>query len=321
MAKPYTFINPKLQAYDLLRDSLVSDAHARVKFDLLNGHLRRQLVLPGQLVVIGDASIRSRTGEERHLMTYAGDVRHSIVSSGHSANRVMAQNFDVLQSIMSYGSIGAGSVTGAWSKHLDGIKDTLKHIELLHKSWRSGALTKDQFIAQRRSYFLKLDTQLQGFGRLGSGLNNDRGVKNMLGISSKRYLHSGQIAGYANTVRNVSKMANVLSKGTYVGIGLDVGAGALEIQEACSVGREEQCTKAKYVEGGKMAVGIPVSMLGGWIGGSGAAGICVAAGVPTGGLGTLVCAIIGGAAGAWGAGTFGSEVGGQTGTFIYEVGK
>ena len=35
MPKPYTFINPKLQGYDSLRDSLVSDAHARVKFDLL----------------------------------------------------------------------------------------------------------------------------------------------------------------------------------------------------------------------------------------------------------------------------------------------
>lgn len=38
-----------------------------------------------------------------------------------------------------------------------------------------------------------------------------------------------------------------MSKGTYVGMALDVGAGALEIKEACSTGREEECSRAKYV--------------------------------------------------------------------------
>lgn len=318
MPKPYTFINPKLQGYEFLRDSLVSDANARLKFDQLNQSLRRRLVFPGELVIVGDASTRSRTWEERHLMSYAGDVRHSILSNGSTANDVMAQNFDLLQSIMTYSSIGIGSASGAWSKHLDEIKETLKDIESLHKRWRSGALTKDQFIAQRRPLFSKLDTQLQGVGRLGSGLKNESGIKSMLGISSKSYLHSGEIAGYANTVRGVSKMATVLSKGTYVGVALDVGAGALEIQEACSVGRDEQCRKAKYVEVGKMAAGIPVSMLGAWGGASATGSICFALGIPTGGLGALACAIVGAAAGAFGAGTVGSDIGGQTGTFLYE---
>jgi hypothetical protein len=278
MPKPYTFINPKLQGYDALRDGLVTHPDARQKFDQLNQHLRRRLVFPGELVIVGDASIRSHTREERHLMTYAGDVRHTILSNGRNANDVMEQNFDLLQSIMTYSSIGIGSASGAWSKHLDEIKDTLKDIESLHKRWRSGGLTKDQFIAQRRPLFSKLDTQLQGVGRFGSGLKNERGVKSMLGISSKSYLHSGEIAGYANTVRGVSKMANVLSKGTYVGIALDVGAGALEIQEACAVDREDQCTKTKYVEVGKMAVGIPASVAGGAMGSIAASSICLALG-------------------------------------------
>jgi len=318
MSKPYTFINPRLQGYESLRDSLVSDANARLKFDQLNQSLRRRLVFPGELVIVGDASTRSRTWEERHLMSYAGDVRHSILSNGSTANDVMAQNFDLLQSIMTYSSIGIGSASGAWSKHLDEIKETLKDIESLHKRWRSGALTKDQFIAQRRPLFSELDTQLEGVGRFGSGLKNERGIKSMLGISSKSYLHSGEIAGYANTVRGVSKMATVLSKGTYVGVALDVGAGALEIQEACSVGRDEQCRKAKYVEVGKMAAGIPVSMLGAWGGASATGSICFALGIPTGGLGALACAIVGAAAGAFGAVTVGSDIGGQTGTFLYE---
>lgn len=321
MSKPYTFINPRLQGYESLRDSLVSDANARLKFDQLNQSMRRQLVMPGQLVIVGDCSTRSHTWEERRLMTYASDVRHSILSIGHTANGVMAKNFDLLQSIMTYTSIGIGSVSGGWSKHLDEIKGTLKDIESLHQRWRSGALTKDQFIAQRWTLFLKLDTQLEGVGRFGSGLKNERGIKNMLGISSKSYLHSGEIAGYANTVRGVSKMANVLSKGTYVGIALDVGAGGLEIQEACSVGREEQCMKAKYIEGGKMAVGISASIAAGLGGGLGLTGICVAIGVPTGGLGALACAIVGVAAGAWGGGTLGSQGGEYLGTLLHEQSK
>jgi len=72
MSKPYTVINPKLQSYETLRDSLVTDAAARQKFDQINQHLRRQLVLPGELVIVGDATTRSQTWEERHLMSYAG---------------------------------------------------------------------------------------------------------------------------------------------------------------------------------------------------------------------------------------------------------
>lgn len=319
MSKPYTVINPKLQGYETLRDSLVTDATARQKFDQINQHLRRQLVLPGELVIVGDATTRSQTWEERHLMSYAGDVRHCILSNGRTANEVMAQNFDLLQNLMTYGSIGIGSGTGAWSKHLDGIKNTLKDIESLHQRWRSGALPKDQFIAQRRPLFSKLDTQLQGVGRFGSGLKNDRGIKNMLGISSKSYLHSGEVAGYANTVRSVSKMANVLSKGTYVGVALDVGSGALEIQEACSLGREEQCTRAKFVEGGRTGFGIGGAVAGAAVGDAAVVTVCIGLGVATGGAASLVCAIIGGAAGAWIGGNYAAPWGEKTGNAIYEV--
>jgi hypothetical protein len=177
MPKPYTFINQKLQSYSSLRDSLVTDARARLKFDQLNAAIRNQMVMPGQLVIVGDACSSVFTGEERQLMTYAGAVQHSLMSNGSAANEVMMQNYDLLQSIMTYGSIGIGSTTGAWSKHLDEIKGSLKEIESLHQRWRSGALSKDQFIAQRQAIFSKLDIQLQGVGRFGTGLKNDRGIK------------------------------------------------------------------------------------------------------------------------------------------------
>ena len=119
-------------------------------------------------------------------------------------------------------------------------------------------------------------------------------------------------------MRKISKAAKALSNGTYVGIALDVGAGALEIQEACSVGREDECKKAKYVETAKAATGIGLAGVGGYLGSSTAGIICLAIGIPTGGVGTLACAVIGGAIGAYAGGQAGSYLGEGTGTNIYE---
>jgi hypothetical protein len=109
-----------------------------------------------------------------------------------------------------------------------------------------------------------------------------------------------------------------LSKGTYLGIALDVGVGALEIQEACSVGREEECRKAKYVETVKTSLGIGFAGAGGHVGLYAAAAICLAIGVPTGGVGTVACAVIGGAVGAYAGGQVGSSAGEKTGKNFYE---
>lgn len=86
-------------------------------------------------------------------MALARDVRLSMVGHDHKSSRVMVQNYDLLQRIMSYGSIGIGSTTGAWSAHLRELETLLKEVEALMKRWRSGALTNDQFFAQRQVLF------------------------------------------------------------------------------------------------------------------------------------------------------------------------
>jgi hypothetical protein len=252
-------------------------------------------------------------------MRLAQDVRLSMIGTGYASSNVMTQNFDLLQSIMAYGSIGLGSSTAAWARHLRELETLLKDTEALHQRWKSAAITNDQFFAQRKALFSKIEKALAGIGRFGSGLRNTGKMKKMLGISSKSYLHTGEIAGYARTVKHVAKTANALSKGTYVGIALDVGVGALEIQEACSVGRGEECRKAKYVQGGGTAVGISGSLLGAAAGANGMILLCLALGVPTAGASALACAVVGGAVGAWGGGKLASERGERFGTFVYET--
>jgi hypothetical protein len=179
-------------------------------------------------------------------------------------------------------------------------------------------VTNDQFFAQRRALFSRMQESLKGIGRFGSGLNNQGKMKQILGISSKSYLHTGDIRGYASKVRGVTKMASAMSKGTYVGIALDVGVGALEIKEACSTGREEECTRAKYVETGKAAGGIGLAWYGGTVGAAAGESICIGLGAVSGGAVIVGCALVAGAVTALGSGKVGSMIGEGTSTLMYE---
>ncbi|MFK3795106.1 hypothetical protein [Pseudomonas sp. NPDC088444] len=320
MSKPYAFVNERVQNYTYLRNHLLDiPVSARAKVDQLNPQLVNGTVMPGDVVIVGDGPAHMCTFEEAQLMQLAQDVRWSMMWTLPSEHEVMLRNYDMIQSIMSYGSIGIGAATGAWNKHLNQVESTLKEIEALHQRWRAGGLSNDQFFAQRRTLFTRMETHLKGIGRFGTGLNNQGKMKRILGISSKSYLHTGEIADYAKNVKGVSKVASAMSKGTYVGIALDVGAGALEIKEACSTGREEECSRAKYVETGKAAGGILGSWAGGTAGASGGAAICIGLGVPSGGMITALCALVGGGLLAWGGGTLGSMGGGKITTVLYET--
>ncbi|MBD8119838.1 hypothetical protein IFT62_01285 [Pseudomonas lutea] len=140
----------------------------------------------------------------------------------------------------------------------------------------------------------------------------------MLGISSKSFIRWGEVANYARNVKRINNVARTLSGGTAIGVALDVSAGLMEIGEACSAGREQQCTKAKFVEVGKMMVGMPVAWRAGAFAGPAAAQLCLRMAGPTRGASIIACGIAGGAIVGWGAGKGGSVAGGSLGTMLYE---
>lgn len=236
---PYAFINERPQPYPLLKLSLSLNQHTQTKFDIINQHIRNVVVLPGQLVIIPDASTASCTTEEAGLMRSAQNIKHALLA--HSAtDQFLIKNYDQLQTIMSHASLGIGSASSAWSKHLGQVEATLKEIDELHKQYLRNATmgARNEFLAKRRALFAQLDIQLSGMARFGTGLKNEGSIKKMLGISSKSYWHHGEIRGYEETVKRVARAAEILKKGTYIGIALDIGATTLEIAEACSTGRE-----------------------------------------------------------------------------------
>lgn len=167
---------------------------------------------------------------------------------------------------------------------------------------------------------MKLDEQLNKLAAYGSGIRNKGSIKRTLGISTKSYLHTGEIAGYANKVSGVATAANLIKKGTYVGIALDVAATGLEIHKACTLGREEECKKAHYVEVSSLTLGLLGTTAGAASGKLLLGAACsVVFGVATGGTGALACGIFGGTAGGMAGGKFGNEAGAWAGELLYEA--
>ena len=68
MSQPYAFINDWQQTSVELKARLRLSQHAEAKFDMLNTHIRNVVVLPGQLVIIGDDSTALCKPEEHLLM-------------------------------------------------------------------------------------------------------------------------------------------------------------------------------------------------------------------------------------------------------------
>lgn len=321
MQGPYAFINERPQPYPLLKLDLSLNPHIQTKFDILNQHIRNVVVLPGQLVIIPDARTAACTTEEAQLMRSAQNIKQALFA--HSAtDQFLIKNYDQLQAIMAHASLGIGSASSAWSKHLAQVEATLKEVDELHRQYlRKGtASARNDFLVKRRALFARLDTQLSGMARFGTGLKSEGSIKKMLGISTKSYWHHGEIRKYEETVKRVAKASQLLKKGTYIGIALDVGAAALEITEACSTGREQECTKAKYVDGAKLVGAMGGSYWGGKAGAAIGIGSCmIVFGIPTAGAGALACAIIGGAAGGLAGGALGSGLAEDAGNFIYKT--
>jgi hypothetical protein len=317
-----SYINDRTTNYTSLKFRLMGGAPSQQRadhFDVLNRHLRPGLVAPGQLVIIPDPYSVSCSGEEAWLMRHAEEVRRNL-EMNTEAGRELLGNYDLLQSFMTYGSMGIGSATSAWARHLNEVAQTLEDIEGLHQRLKDGALDRDGFIKQRQALFRRLDLQLQGAARFGTGLQGNESLKKVLGISTKSYLHRGEIAGYAQRMREIAQMSKWLGNGTFMGIALDVGVTGLEIKEACVTGREAQCRRAKYVETGRLVGGVAGAAVGGKYGAAFALRAChLFLGISMKGQGALACAVIGGAAGGQAVGSGLGDEGALLGGKILEV--
>ncbi|WDY58567.1 hypothetical protein [Pseudomonas sp. PSKL.D1] len=322
MAEARSFINPIAQNYATLKRNTPMNANQATKFDVLNAHIVNTVVFAGELVIVGDPSTPSCTSHEAYLMAKAVSIHHDIVFNGGGVDGFLLDNFEMLQSLLAHASMGVGIATDGWAKHLKAIEKTLEQIEQLHRQYMgSGTLrARDEFYAKRTALFMQLDEQLGKLAAYGSGLRRQGATKRILQISTKRYLSAGEIKGYAEKMTGVARAANLVQKGLYVGLALDVTATALSIRKACTEGREEECRRARYVEVSALAGGLGGTSLLGALGGAAATTVCsFVLGIPTVGAGALACGVVGGLVGGAVGGDKGKEAGEWFGEVIYEA--
>ncbi|WP_317660610.1 hypothetical protein [Pseudomonas sp. KU43P] len=320
MSEARSFINPRAQNYATLKNGTPMNANQRAKFDVLNAHIVNTVVFAGELVIVGDPSTPSCTSHEAFLMAKAVGIHHDIVFNGGGVDGFLLENFEMLQSLLAHASMGAGAASDGWARHLGAIKKTLEQIEQLHREHMSGGAfrAREAFYAKRAVLFSTLDEQLGKTAAYGSGLRNQGSIKRLLQLSTKRFLSSGEISGYAEKVTGVARAANLIKKGAYIGVALDVAATGLSIHNACTLGREDECRKAKYVELSGLTGSLSGSAAGGVIGGAIVSAACVALSIPSAGSAGVACAVIGGAVGGKYGGDLGKEWFGALGEIVYE---
>lgn len=221
------YINERTTDYLSLKSRLLTGSSRQLsdQFDALNLHLRQtSLVTPGQMVIIPDYHGVACTADDAWLMRHAQEIQRNLELDA-SAGTAVINNYDLLQSFLGYSSVGVGSATSAWGRHLDEVQHTLEEIERLHQQLKNGGVNKALFILQRQMLFRRLDTQLRGAARFGTSLKTNKSLKKVLGISTKSYLHKSEIVGYTQRIRSIVETSRFLGKGTYVGLALDVGGG------------------------------------------------------------------------------------------------
>jgi hypothetical protein len=198
---------------------------------------------------------------------------------------------------------------------------SLGKVEALHKTFLGQGAdgSRNTFLAKRVELFARLEDQLRGMARYGSGLRHNNSIKKMLNISTRSYEHQGEIKRYAAQMRSIAQTANTLKLGTQVGWLLDTVASALEIEEACSTGRESECRKAKFIEGGKLMFGLIGGTRGGTLGNNAGTAACIRFATVTRGVSLIGCGVIGGALGGWAGGEAGKGLGERMGTILYEA--
>ncbi|MGQ7862242.1 hypothetical protein ACUN0G_23640 [Pseudomonas sp. 32A] len=316
------YINQRLIDYDSLKRRILNGASpiAQSKFDALNVHLPGPFVRPGYMVIVPGNTLNESTADEAWLMSQAEAISR-VLDRDPEAGEAVVNDYDLLQSVLGYSSLGIGSATSTWSTHLNEVTRTLDEIEQAYGRLKQGTVDREEFFKQREVLLKKLNVQLHGAARFGTGLRSHGSLRRILGISTRSFLHKREIKGYAQRIERITAISRHLRKGTYIGLMLDVSAAGLQVKEACASGREDECRKAQFVEGGKLVLGTSGAALLGAAGAKVAGAACkVVLGVALKGTGALTCAVLGGAAGGYTGGTVAGGYGAELGELLY-VGK
>ncbi|MCT4709340.1 PAAR domain-containing protein [Enterobacteriaceae bacterium H11S18] len=266
-----------------------------------------------------------------HMQKAKARVDAALEPLTHNEANFLHKHYATIANFSNIADKGIGLAADPVGKYFENIEKILNEIQETYKNayMTRGALIGEQFYVRRAQLFNELDRVLKvGFLNKAMKFGEYTKIKNALGLSSSSITHKwnetgvSDIEGYATHIERAAKYVKAMRYAGYVGIAFSAVHSVNEINEACSTGRETECTKKKFTEIGSFSGGLA----GGYAGGALGMGLCtlILGGVTieVGGAGALACGVVLGTGGGYLLGEGGAELGQSFGESIYEaVGK
>lgn len=331
LQEPGFYVVPKSTTVDQLKAALFSSQYPAVmsKFDALNPGL--STVNAGSMIVLSDPNNLQCTREEAILMAAAAKANEAVKALSPEEANFMVRHRDEIEILFAQGATAIGIGEAMFAKNLDDVSKLFKEVEALHvRSFQAdGHLRSPAFFAERKRLLAQLNTNLTAITRKGIGFPDHPNLKSALGISTRSLVHRwtaaggpDQIPGYATHIEGVSKAAKYLKFGGWVGTGIGGASSYMKVQAVCTAGNTAACKRVRFTEtGGFLGGAAGGAAAGAVLTGSTVGYICLGLGVPTGGVGTLVCGVLVVGVGSLGAGIAGGKAGESISDIIYEVVK
>lgn len=261
---------------------------------------------PGQMLILG-APGSNNSVQLKQLQLAKKKVNGALADLNSGEANFFNQHFSTIAAVTNFMDKSLGVVADAGEKYFSEIEKKLKSIELAYQNqYRAqGTLISQQFFVERQRLFSELDSLLNKLSRLTLKMKPYNELKHALGLSSRSIVHEwstagvASIRGYSTYIDNASKAARFLKAGGWLAIGFAGANTTNEVYNACTVGREQSCSKVAVKKYSSFGASLGGGIYGGKYGAMAGAGVCVALGVATGGVGLLACSIVGAAAGGY----------------------
>ena len=261
---------------------------------------------PGQMLIL-DPPGSNNSVQLMQLQLAKKKVNGALADLNSGEANFFNQHFSTIAAVTNFMDKSLGVVADAGEKYFSEIEKKLKSIELAYQNqYRAqGTLISQQFFVERQRLFSELDGLLNKLSRLTLKMKPYNELKHALGLSSRSIVHEwstagvASIRGYSTYIDNASKAARFLKAGGWLAIGFAGANTTNEVYNACTVGREQSCSKVAVKKYSSFGASLAGGIYGGKYGAMAGAGVCVALGVATGGVGLLACSIVGAAAGGY----------------------
>ncbi|EMN1409009.1 MULTISPECIES: hypothetical protein [Enterobacter] len=307
-----SLVNP---GYCIVQQPGTLDFQARLLFNNPNSDAARyfmqvnsdmQWSKPGQMLIL-DAPGSNNAVQLKQLQLAKNKVNGALADLNSGEANFFNHHFSTIAAVTNFMDKSLGVVADAGEKYFSEIEKKLKSIELAYQNqYRAqGTLISQQFFVERQRLFSELDGLLNKLSRLTLKMKPYNELKHALGLSSRSIVHEwstagvASIRGYSTYVDNASKAARFLKAGGWLAIGFAGANTTNEVYNACTTGREQSCTKVAVKKYSSFGASLAGGIYGGKYGAMAGAGVCVALGVATGGVGLLACSIVGAAAGGY----------------------